>query len=106
MAGRRKNKRRKHSSRRQSPLISLLIVAAVVFVSCVAIFKTISLKKESRALAENEYILEQRLEEVKQEGLRLDAEASYMQTNQYIEDVAKDKLGLVYPDEIVIKPSE
>ena len=29
-----------------------------------------------------------------------------MKTKQYIEDVAKDKLGLVYPDEIVIKPSE
>ena len=56
--------------------------------------------------AEKEYILEQRLEEVKQESVRLDAEASYMQTNQYIEDVAKDKLGLVYPDEIVIKPNE
>ena len=25
---------------------------------------------------------------------------------QYIEDVAKDKLGLVYPDEIVIRPYE
>ena len=101
----RRNRRRKKSSRRQSPIASLLIVVAVVVV-CLAAVTTMALKKESRALAENEYILEQRLEEVKQESVRLDAEASYMQTNQYIEDVAKDKLGLVYPDEIVIKPNE
>ena len=30
----------------------------------------------------------------------------YMQTKDYIEDEAKNKLGLVYPDEIVIKPKE
>lgn len=29
-----------------------------------------------------------------------------MQTNEYIEDVAKDKLGLVKPDELVIRPAE
>jgi cell division protein DivIC len=29
-----------------------------------------------------------------------------MKTDEYIEDVAKSKLGLVYPDEIVIKPAE
>ncbi len=102
----RRNRRRKKSSRRQSPIASLLIVVAVVVVCLAAVTRTMALKKESRALAENEYILEQRLEEVKQESVRLDAEASYMQTNQYIEDVAKDKLGLVYPDEIVIKPNE
>lgn len=102
----RRNRRRKKSSRRQSPIASLLIVVAVVVVCLAAVTRTMALKKESRALAENEYILEQRLEEVKQESVRLDAETSYMQTNQYIEDVAKDKLGLVYPDEIVIKPNE
>lgn len=30
----------------------------------------------------------------------------YVQTKQYVEKVAKDKLGLVKPDEILIKPKE
>lgn len=30
----------------------------------------------------------------------------YVQTKQYIEEVAKQKLGLVNPDEILLKPSE
>ena len=30
----------------------------------------------------------------------------YVQTKQYIEEVAKQKLGLVKPDEILLKPSD
>ena len=50
--------------------------------------------------------MEQKIEAAKQENDVLLAQQQYMQTNKYIEDVAKDKLGLVYPDEIVIKPQE
>ena len=46
------------------------------------------------------------VEEAKQEQANLDAQEKYMQTNEYIEDVAKDKLGLVKPDELVIRPAE
>lgn len=28
----------------------------------------------------------------------------YVQTKQYIEEVAKEKLGLVNPDEVILKP--
>ncbi len=99
-------RRRKRSSRRQSPAMSMLIVMTVLLVCIAAVSKTMSLKKEDRALAENEYILEQRLAEAEAERDRLAAEEEYMKTPQYIEDVAKNRLGLVYPDEIVIKPSE
>ena len=30
----------------------------------------------------------------------------YMQTDRYVEEVARDKLGLVYPDEVIFKPEE
>ena len=30
----------------------------------------------------------------------------YMQTDEYVEDVARSQLGLIYPDEIVVKPEE
>ena len=99
-------RRRKRSSRRQSPAMSMLIVVTVLLVCIAAVTKTMNLKKEDRALAENEYILEQRLAEAEAERDRLAAEEEYMQTPQYIEDVAKNRLGLVYPDEIVIKPNE
>ena len=42
----------------------------------------------------------------KQKKADLEQQQKYMKTRKYIEDEAKDKLGLVYPDEIVIKPRE
>ena len=29
-----------------------------------------------------------------------------MKTDEYVEGVARDKLGLVYPDEILLKPEK
>ena len=82
---------------RQSPVITFLVVAAVIFI-CV--------HTKSKQLAETEKTMELKVEEAKQEQANLDAQEKYMQTNEYIEDVAKDKLGLVKPDELVIRPAE
>ena len=65
-----------------------------------------SLHTKSKQLAETEKTMELKVEEAKQEQANLDAQEKYMQTNEYIEDVAKDKLGLVKPDELVIRPAE
>ena len=99
-------RRRKKSTRRQSRGTSLLLVAAVLVVCTIVAFKVKELRAQGRELAYAESVLEQKIEAAKQENDVLLAQQQYMQTNKYIEDVAKDKLGLVYPDEIVIKPQE
>ena len=104
--GMKRKSRRKKSTRRQSRFATFMIVVAVVFVCVVSVFRVSNLRDKSRELADTEYVLEQRIETAKQEKEKLVAQEEYMKTKQYIEDVAKDKLGLVYPDEIVIKPSE
>ena len=54
-------------------------------------------------------IREENLEVQKQKELERKADLEerkvYVQTKQYIEEVAKEKLGLVNPDEILLKPS-
>lgn len=104
--GMKRNSKRRKSTRRQSRIATFMILVAVVFVCVVSVFRVSNLRDKSRELADTEYVLEQRIETAKQEKERLVAQEEYMKTKQYIEDVAKDKLGLVYPDEIVIKPSE
>ena len=37
-------------------------------------------------------------------GEEINGLEEYMKTDEYIEKVARDKLGLIYPDEILIKP--
>ena len=44
-------------------------------------------------------------EEEEQRALDLEEERKYVQTKQYIKEVAKEKLGLVDPDEILLKPA-
>lgn len=101
-----KNLKRRKSTRKQSPIANLLIVVAVVFVCCVACVRVVNLRAQSRELKETEISLEYKIEQANLEKENLMAQEQYMQTNQYIEDVAKDKLGMVYPDEIVIRPNK
>ena len=88
---------------RQSPVITFLVVAAVIFICVTSIVRATSLHTKSKQLAETEKTMELKVEEAKQEQANLDAQEKYMQTNEYIEDVAKDKLGLVKPDESEIR---
>ena len=53
-----------------------------------------------------EETLQKRLEQEEQRAEQLEEQRIYVQTKQYIEKVAKEKLGLVNPDEILLKPAE
>lgn len=44
------------------------------------------------------------LAEEQERAKRLEEQRIYVQTKEYIEKVAKEKLGLVNPDEILLKP--
>lgn len=98
--------KRRKSTRKQSKISSLMILVVVVVVCAVTVLKISDLRAKSRELSEAEKILEYRIEQANLERENLVAQEQYMKTNQYIEDVAKDKFGLVYPDEIVIRPAE
>ncbi len=106
MSNRRVQTTKKQMNKKQSGGVSFFMCVAVLIVLCVCVAHVSSLCDKSRELAETEYALEQKLENAYLEKQDLIAQEKYMQTKQYIEDVAKEKLGLVYPDEIVIKPSE
>ena len=101
-----KSKARRSTRYRQSPTVTLFVVVAVLFVCIFSVARASSLYVKSKELAETEKVMEMRVAQAKQEQEYLAAQEQYMQTYQYIEDVAKDKLGLVYPDEIVIRPAE
>jgi len=94
------------TSKQQSKTASFMICVVVVIVLAVCAVKVSNLCDKSKELAETEYALEVKIQNAYLEKQDLIAQEQYMQTKQYIEDVAKDKLGLVYPDEIVIRPSE
>ena len=50
--------------------------------------------------------IEQEIENEQARTEDIDKLKEYMQTDEYVEDVARSQLGLIYPDEIVVKPEE
>lgn len=92
--------------KRQSKFGMFLICVVMIVVVTASTARAFSLNEKSRELAVTEASLEEQLAAVQQESVYLENRAQYMQTKKYIEDEAKDKLGLVYPDEIVIKPNQ
>lgn len=97
MAGARR--RKKNSSRAGKVCISMIVVAFVTVMS-VQIFKTYQKDQE---YLEQQRILEQQLADELARQAELEEYEKYTQSQQYIEDIAKSKLGLAYENEIIFK---
>ena len=77
----------------------------MVLILCVCLgIRTANLKKESEELAEKKASIEKQIEDEEQRTKELEELEKYMKTKKYMEEVAKEKLGLVYPKEILIEP--
>lgn len=65
-----------------------------------------TLREKDQAYQIKEEELTRQLEEESRRAEELEEQRIYVQTKEYIEKVAKEKLGLVNPDEILLKPIE
>lgn len=83
------------------------IVALVAVVLCVSMLVgRAELSKTSRALAVEEQKLKRDIETEQEKQEELDKKEAYMQTDEYIEEVAREKLGMVKDDEILFKAAD
>ena len=103
----RKDKEKRAKKNRRNARIGLLSIAAFVCVFLVLfIIANNSLKSKT---AENQAKIQElnnSIAEQKKRSEELDAQKAYTQTREYIEKIAKEKLGLVYPNEIIFKTNE
>ncbi len=102
----KKGKRRNaHTYRHvlQHRLSVLLISCVVVILAIVLSVASISLHTKNKNYKVQEAELEQQIEEQDLRAEEIEELEEYVGTEQYIEDVAKEKLGLVYPNEILFK---
>ena len=65
-----------------------------------------NLEKKLARYQEKEQLLQEQIEIEKNRTLEIREFEKYTKTKKYIEDVAREKLGLVYEDEIIIKTDE
>lgn len=81
---------------------------AVIFIAAILIFvlgiQIKNMEQEDKELSAKVNNLQNTCEQESNRTQELEAQKIYVQTRQYIEEMAK-KLGLVYPDEIIFKPA-
>ena len=99
-----KSRTRRRKKRIQRHKRSILGISAVILllVSVLSV-NGISLRAKDKEYQAQEAELKTRLQEEKDRTEEIDNLESYVSTNEYIEQVAKEKLGLVYSNEIIFK---
>lgn len=65
-----------------------------------------TLKKSDLDYQQKEQQLEAQLRDEEERTKKLEEYKVYVKTKQFAEEVAKEKLGLVNPDEILLKPNK
>ncbi len=92
--------------RRQNRLGMVLVTGVVVSLCLVLTISMMSLKKKRDGYVQKQESLEQQIEAENKRAEDLVEYEKYTKTAAYVEEVAKDKLGLVYEDEIVFQAEE
>ena len=100
-------KKRRRRRRRNANFLGRCCISAVVLVLLVVLtVKSHILKQKNSVYQEEIAQLQKQMDEETARTQEIKDLEAYMQTDEYAEQVAKDKLGLVYEDEIIFKPEE
>ena len=104
MRGRGKTRRKKRD-RWGNRMAIMGITLVVASLAVVVYLKSTSMRKKELEYQIREETLEKQKAEEENRARELEEYRVYVQTKQYIEEIAKQKLGLVNPDEILLKPA-
>ncbi len=99
MARRRVAYRKRHQNRFSMFLVSLVVVMIMITVAV----KSYDLKQKIDTYTAKENQLSSQLDAEEKRTEEIEEYRTYTQTKRYVEEVAKDKLGLVYEGEILFK---
>lgn len=91
---------RKRVKRKSGTISVAVIVLAFLAVMAIQIFR---IRSKDAAYAAREQELQQEYEEETQRSTEIDELETYMNSSEYVENVAKSKLGLTYKNEIIFK---
>lgn len=92
--------------KKENRLSMVMVAIAVLLVLIVVAFNSVGLRQKQEAYAARIAQLEQQIEEETQRTAEIEEYGKYTKTKKYVEEVAKDKLGLVYEGEIIFKSED
>ncbi len=82
---------------------SMLAVGAVIILLTAVSVSGMTLRAKEKSYKAQAAELEQQIEEEKKRTKEIDKLETYVGTDTYVEDMAREKLGMVYKDETVFK---
>ena len=89
--------------KRQNRMGMLLVTTVVLMMLIVVAVKSVELREKRAAYMAREAALMQEIEAEEARAEEIAEYEKYTQTKKYVEEVAKEKLGLVYEGEIIFK---
>ena len=105
-AGRENGRVRRKKRENLNNRMALIGVTLVVFSLAIAVhLKGLDLEQKDLNYRLREESLMKQVEDEKARAGELEEYRAYVQTKQYVEKVAKEKLGLVNRDEVLLKPA-
>lgn len=102
----RKGKKSRKKERIKSNIGTLSVSFVVFALAAVIAYTGSGLKDKRDAYKQREENLKKQIEKEVERSSELEEYEKYVQTRKYIEEIAKEKLGLVYDDEIILKPQK
>lgn len=100
----RKMNKRKRAEQFQSIKSVLLIIFALASIALMFHTRVKEINTKVAINSEKIQALEKELQREEARNAELEQQRLYVQTDQYIIEMARKKLGLVFADEIIIKP--
>ncbi|WP_318708879.1 FtsB family cell division protein [Candidatus Acetatifactor stercoripullorum] len=94
--------RKRHQNRFSMFLVTLVVIMIMVAVAV----QSVELEQKIEAYAAREEQLKEQIAAEDERTQEIEEYRKYTQTKAYVEEVAKDKLGLVYEGEILFKEDD
>ena len=94
--------RKKRQNRMGMFLVTIVVLMLLVVVS----INSVGLRQKRESYREREQALQEQIDAEEDRSEQIEEYRKYTQTKKYVEEVAKEKLGLVNEGEIIYKPEE
>lgn len=98
--GKKRTKQKKGDKELRIILLAVVALFVVLSISSVRLYQ----KKAEYAVKEAE--LMEKIESEEARTAQIDAYEEYVGTDAYVEQIARERLGLAYPNEILFRPEE
>lgn len=103
----KRNMKRKRNIKRKQKKTGMFLIGCIVIVLCVIFtINTFQLEGKRKAYAQKIEEYQKDIDQLESEAKEIEDLKTYVQTQGYIEQMAREKLGLVYQDEIIFKANE